>query len=199
MKLTSFFALVSLGVLIGCSHIQDTKRILASVDQVGVIGPDGEVLPCGLKGSVDERIEDCSYQFTSENEGFVLVTRSEEFKEVYKDLSTGLLWSDDLPSYMPHYRAQRACSVANRKDLPDITGVHWTLPSIDQYKEAEKNGIKKVRPTMNRTFWSSSIPNFNNNWWSNPREAWAFDDRRGIHLNHDRNEEFWVRCVSYER
>ncbi len=44
MKYTIFSALLSLGVRIGCSHVQDAKRIPASVKDVGVIGPDGEVI-----------------------------------------------------------------------------------------------------------------------------------------------------------
>lgn len=111
--------------------------------------------PCGFKGSVDERIKDCSYQLTSEKEGFALVTRSKDFKEVHKELSTGLLWSDRLPSTMTLDRAEKACK-ADLKEATGISGVTWRLPSIDEYKEAEKNGIRKALRNMNYWFWSSS-------------------------------------------
>lgn len=124
--------------------------------------------PCGLKGSVDERIKDCSYQLTSEKEGFVLVTRSKDFKEVHKEVSTGLFWSDRLPKTMDHYSAEKACN-SSLKEVAGISGVTWRLPSIDEYKEAEKNGIRKALPNMNYWFWSSSVHRSYSSY------AWLFD------------------------
>jgi hypothetical protein len=146
--------------------------------------------PCGLKGSVDERIKDCSYQLTSETEGFVLVTRSKDFKEVHKEVSTGLLWSDRLPSTMSHYSAEKACK-ADLKEVAGISGVTWRLPSIDEYKEAEKNGIRKALPNMNYWFWSSSVLH------SNSSGAWLFSGYYGDTVYYVfRNDDDSVRCVA---
>lgn len=113
--------------------------------------------PCGLKGSVDERIRDCSLQLTSEKDGFVLVTRSKEFKEVHKEIKTGLLWGDRLPSTMNHNDAEKACKT-NLKEVANLSGLTWRLPSIEEYEEAEKNGIRKALPNMNYFFfWSSTM------------------------------------------
>lgn len=146
-------------------------------------------LPCGLKGSVDERIKDCSYQLTSEKEGFVLVTRSKDFKEVHKEVSTGLLWSDRLPSTMSHYDVEKACK-ADLKEVVGISGVSWRLPSIDEYKEADKNGIRKALPNMNYWFWSSSVHRRNSNF------AWLFDGDDGNFYVNNRNFSDSVRCVA---
>jgi hypothetical protein len=143
--------------------------------------------PCGLKGSVDERIKDCSYQLTSEKEGFVLVTRSKDFNEVHKEVSTGLLWSDRLPSTMTHYNAERACK-ADLKEVAGISGVTWRLPSIDEYEEAEKNGIRKALPNMNYWFWSSSVKR------SNSYFAWMFYG--GFGFDYNRLDKVSVRCVA---
>ena len=113
-------------------------------------------VPCGLQGSVNDRIRDCSYQLTSQKEGFVLVTRTKEFKEVHKEIKTGLLWGDRLPSAMSHYDAEKACK-ADLAEVAKISEVSWRLPSIEEYKEAEKNGIRKALPNMNYWFWSSSV------------------------------------------
>jgi hypothetical protein len=144
--------------------------------------------PCGLKGSVDERIRDCSYQLTSEKEGFVLVTRSKEFKEVHKDTKTGLLWGDRLPSTMNQYYAEKACNAI----LAEVAGISnsatWRLPSKEEYEEAEKNGIRKALPNMNYWFWSSSV--------HRSYYAWLFNGFNGDTDYYVRNYDGSVRCVA---
>jgi len=144
--------------------------------------------PCGLKGSVDERIRDCSYQLTSEKEGFVLVTRTKEFKEVHKETKTGLLWGDSLPSTMTHYNAEKACN-ADLAEVAKISEVTWRLPSKEEYEEAEKNGIRKSLPNMNYRFWSSSLLNSN--------YAYFFSGNLGYTNIYNRYYEVYsVRCVA---
>ena len=108
--------------------------------------------PCGLSGSVDERIKDCSQQ----RYGFVLVTRTKDGKEVHKEVATGLLWSDRLPSSMSHYNAEKACK-ATLPEVAGISGVTWRLPSKEEYEQAEKNGIRRMEPPYkNYWYWTSS-------------------------------------------
>lgn len=153
-----------------------------------------EKFPCGLKGSVDERMKDCAYQLTSSREGFVLVTRSKDFKEVYKEVSTGLLWSDRLPSTMSGYNAEKACK-AGPKDVVGLSDVSWRLPSIDEYKEAEKSGIKNVLPNMNYWFWSSTALDYY------PVGAWMYRGNDGYTALFSRSsgdDDVSVRCVAAE-
>ncbi len=150
--------------------------------------------PCGLKGSVDERIKDCSYQLTSEKEGFVLVTRSKDFKEVHKEVSTGLFWSDRLPKTMNHYSAEKACN-SSLKEVAGISGVTWRLPSKEEYEQAEKNGIRKALPNMSYWFWSSSVHRNNSDY------AWLFNGYDGFvdyYYRSDGNDYdyYSVRCVA---
>ncbi len=154
-----------------------------------------EKYPCGRKGSVYERIKDCSYQLTSEGEGFVLVTRSEDFKEVYQEISTGRLWSDRLPLIMNHNNAKTACN-ADLKEVAGISGVtwRWRLPSIDDYKYAENNGIRATLPNMNYKYWTSSTygGRFVNDG------AWLYNGLNGQKLYEFMpGFEYSVRCVAH--
>jgi hypothetical protein len=173
MKTTFLSALLSAGFLIGQSHAQDTKRIPPSVNA------------CGLDGSIEERIEDCSEQ----KKGFVLVTRTQEGKEVHKEVSTGLLWSDRLPSRMTHNDAGKACK-ADLEEVGGISGVTWRLPSDEEYRKAEKNGIREALPNMNYLFWCSlRRDDFGNH-------RWVFDGRNGFTEYGNGRFDFSVRCVA---
>ena len=146
--------------------------------------------PCGLKGSVDERIRDCSYQLTSEKAGFVLVTRTKDFKEVHKETKTGLLWGDRLPSTMNHYNAEKVCK-ADLAEVAKISEVTWRLPSKEEYEEAEKNGIRKALPNMNYWFWSSSVHR------SYSDGAWLFNGGFGLtYVDYRNSDDYSVRCVA---
>lgn len=142
--------------------------------------------PCGLSGSVDERIKDCSVQETLSKGNFVLVSRSKEFKEVHKDTKSGLLWSDRFEWDMNHYEAEKAC---NLKKLTGVPG-SWRLPSIDEYKTARTNGIKYALPNMNYWFWSSSVHIGKN-------DAWLFNGNSSYVDFYYRGSNYTsVRCVA---
>jgi hypothetical protein len=144
--------------------------------------------PCGFKGSVDERIKDCSYQPTSMKDGFVLVTRSKDFKEVYKEVSTGLLWSHRLPRTMTHYDAEKTCS--GFEEVAGITGYKWRLPSKKDFELADKNGIRHALPNMeDNWFWSSSVK------FMKPDLAWKFGSLSYI-THYQRKSYGSVLCVA---
>jgi hypothetical protein len=128
----------------GCSQFHDKRRSPSSVSD------------CGLTGSVEERIKDCSAQSDSINGIFVLVSRA-GLNEVFMDKNTKLIWSDSLAAKMNHPDAEKAC----RSDLKEMAGISgsWRLPSINEYKTA--NGIRESLPRMDNWFWSSSIDHEN--------------------------------------
>lgn len=110
---------------------------------------------CGTKGSIEDRIRDCSY---TQKEHFILVTRvvrrAQTF-EVYKDMRTNLLWSDTLhPNNLNYPNAVNACEFYVSAEMGNITDVNWELPTINMWKEAERSGIKTALPNMKDFFWS---------------------------------------------
>ena len=150
--------------------------------------------PCGLVGSIDERIKDCSYQETSRNGNFVLVTRTTDFKEVHKDTVSGIYWSDRLTDFVYSYdQAMRSC----KGDLAEMGGIgigaHWRVPSLEEYKAANTNGIKSSLPNMDYYYWTSTF---------NPKEsdyAWMFNGITGAFLGGYRHSDTGsVRCVAVE-
>lgn len=138
---------------------------------------------CGLSGSLDARIRNCS----THNAGFSLVTRTKEGIEVHQDVYTRLLWSDHLPAKLNQVDAKKAC--ANLKEFAGITGVTWSLPSIQEYRDANKNGIKTALKNMNFVFWSSSVPSYD------PSVAFMYNGYQGQEYDYDRDNKISVRCV----
>ena len=106
--------------------------------------------PCGLRGTIEERIDDCKLQ----NNNFVLVTRTEKQKEVYQDLRTGLLWSHRFER-MNYDNASDACD-DDAAETGYLPGISWSLPSQDEYKDAEKHGIRWSMPDMQTIFWTDT-------------------------------------------
>lgn len=144
--------------------------------------------PCGYKGTVDERIKDCSYQYASKRHGFALVARSSEGKEVYKELSSGLLWSDRLSGKSHQLSADFSCM----SSLPEVIGiseVKWKLPTSDQYVEAEKSEIRLALPRMLGDFWTSSKKS------DDPKMGLIYRGDSGRIDGVSNKEQAWSRCV----
>ena len=147
--------------------------------------------PCGLRGSIEQRIDDCKLQ----NDNFVLVTRTEKQKEVYQDLRTGLLWSHRLER-MNFDDASDACD-SDMDEAGYLSGYSWSLPSQSEYQVAEKHGIRWSMPDMKTIFWTHT--------WSNGSYRFRFayhgesTDGMGGHFEDfdTMNERLtlYVRCV----
>lgn len=71
--------------------------------------------------------------------------------------------------------------------------VIWKLPSIDDYKLADVNGIRKVLPNMDFNFWSSSSDSDSRYY------AWGFYGGTGSMGNDSRVYTSSVRCVASSR
>lgn len=120
--------------------------------------PELNKRPCGLTGPISERIENCSYQEKSKY-SLVLVTRTPDLEEVYKDLATGLIWSDRLASKMNLTMADKACRSSDLSQKGHLKGL-WRLPSVEEYSYASER-LLPILPGMygddeNYWFWTSS-------------------------------------------
>ncbi len=125
---------------------------------------------CGLKGSIEDRIRDCSH---AQKEYFVLVTRIKmrtQTFEVYKDMRTNLLWSDSLyPNELNYVNGLRACENYIREEMGNIADVNWELPTVNMYREAERSGIKTALPNMKAFFWTVTVNR------DDPKSAYMFN------------------------
>ncbi len=165
---------------LGCSHVQEIKRFPSTVEAK---------TPCGLNGPIPDRIRDCSEQESSIKGVFNLVTRTKEFKEIYKDTKSGLLWGDRLETGMNHFKAMEACK-ADLDEVGQINEVSWRLPSKEEYEEANKNEVRAALPNMDYWFWTSTLNA------SNPNHAWFYNGLDGVLSNYNRsygNDS--VRCI----
>ena len=107
--------------------------------------------PCGLQGTIDERIKDCNQ--TKGN--FALVSVTEKGLEFYKDTKSNLIWGTRITSDFNHYGSQKACD-DEVSGYEVLSSLKWRLPSIREFEMAAANGMKEALPNMNHWFWSST-------------------------------------------
>jgi hypothetical protein len=150
-----------------------------------------QISSCGLQGSIDERIDDCSKKRNKNRKNFSLVARfKKDSQEIYKELSTGLLWSYRLSNAMDQYNAEKVC-LEDFQDQAGIESVSWRLPSIHEYRKAEESNIRDL-PDMHYWFWSSSGYEL----YNSSLNAWQFNGDNGRNEGFGRHREVAVRCVA---
>lgn len=108
-------------------------------------------VPCGKEGTLEERIKNCNV--TKEN--FVLVARSESGLEIYKDMKSGIIWSDRISMDFNHYGSQKACS-GEVPELDLFKELKWRLPTVREFEESGIHGMKTALPHMTYWFWTST-------------------------------------------
>jgi hypothetical protein len=107
--------------------------------------------PCGLQGSIEERIKDCA-QIKG---NFALVAITDKGIEFYKDIKSGLIWGNRITSDFNHYGSQKACS-EDVSGYELLSSLKWRLPTIHEFEQAASHGMKVSLPNMNHWFWSST-------------------------------------------
>lgn len=107
--------------------------------------------PCGLTGSVEDRIKECAQS----KGNFALVTLTEKGHEVYKDLKSGLIWGTRVPTDFNHYGSQKACS-SEVNGYEALSDLKWRLPSIKEFESASQHGMKAALPNLEHYYWSST-------------------------------------------
>jgi hypothetical protein len=151
-------------------------------------------VPCGLDGTLNERIKDCSYQPDARKGKFVLLRRSKDFSEIYMNTRNGQLWSDFLGGEYPQKEATPACNNNPEiRGLLERTGYKWRAPRIEEYVDAEADGIKEALPHIQYWQWSESITG---GLFAKERKGYLYsaNDPKPITWNQDIT--YKVRCVS---
>ncbi len=107
--------------------------------------------PCGTEGTIEERIKSCN----STKGNFVLITRDDKGREIYKDLKSNLIWGDRITTDFNHYGSQKACN----DEIPEaslLKEVKWRLPTIHEFEQAAVHGLKASLSHMDHAFWTST-------------------------------------------
>lgn len=113
--------------------------------------------PCGLEGTVEERMESCSY--VKQPHGYMaLVMRKADMTEIWIDRHAKILWSDRIPELMDYKRAQAACNSMS-STLAELGPLQWRLPVADEYRS--QAFLHHILPNMMRYstaywFWSAT-------------------------------------------
>ncbi len=107
--------------------------------------------PCGLEGTIEERIKDCAQV----KGNFALIAVSEKGAEIYRDLKSKLIWGSRVATDFNQYGSQKACSV-EVSEYQTLNSLKWRLPSIREFEEAAANGMKTALSNMDHSYWSST-------------------------------------------
>ncbi len=144
--------------------------------------------PCGETGTIADRVADCAQSRNSSKNNWDLVTRDTELKEVWRDPG-GAFWGDRLPKAYTEYEAEKIC----RTDVIENgnLGLTFRLPTADEYRKAEKSGIRTVLPNMDAWSWSSTPYD----GLKNVAYVFAGSSGRLFSQNRD-NGAYFVRCLS---
>lgn len=123
----------------------------------------GRKRACGLNGSLEERLEHCSY-VEAPNQHFHLVTRTSDMKEVWLDKKAKLLWGDRFPRFMNLYEAEGVCHSVG-SEMGNMTEFQWRLPLIEEFADLGQYATSLI-PNLssyntNYMFWTSSTRNGN--------------------------------------
>jgi hypothetical protein len=115
--------------------------------------------PCGLHGTLEERIRSCS---ESSGEEYQLVTRTRDGLEIHYGKRTGVIWSADLPGPLT-YQADEVETICegDHPEFGGLTGFKWVLPSIHRYIQGLHYGIQSSLPGADSlTYWTSTADRF---------------------------------------
>lgn len=111
---------------------------------------------CGLSGTIESRIDDCSTHPEAKVGDFTLVTEADDRKMIYLQKKSGLLWTDKS-NELTYPSAIEACSSGELSEMGGIKGYSWGLPTIYQYQEAIAGGYLKAFPRFDDSdLWTTS-------------------------------------------
>lgn len=161
--------------------------------------------PCGIAGSVSQRILDCKkiQKLTSKNFTWTLVTRTESLFEVWQDDNTQHLWSDLVKDkengvYTFSFKnAQALCSNSKYLEyMGFIENAEWRLPKIEQFLEAEDHGIREILPRFfPRFFWSATPTDLDKMGWWERRSCVGFGSLDGKAATDYCQNSYFIRCI----
>lgn len=147
---------------------------------------------CGLKGTIEQRIADCSSRPEAVRDDFVLVTRSKEGKEVRKDIATGLVWGPKVIGPILHAKAEKNCLTNGIKELAGVPNLERRLPSLAELKDAAAKDAGRKLQNGDGAVWSSEAQGN----YANERVCYDLRFNRECATRFDSLHDVSFRCVS---
>jgi hypothetical protein len=150
---------------------------------------------CGVEGTVAQRIAQCDRTAAYQVYHWTLVTRTPGGNEIWRDDTTGFLWSDRAPETLPLRQGRDFCStLAQASEVMGRLPADFVLPEIWEVRQAGRHGLSHVFPTSSRDwFWSSTLSDVGP---LRIKEAFIYNGASGGSGPYDLNSRFAVRCVS---
>lgn len=110
-------------------------------------------VPCGLTGSIEERLMNCNFR----KGNFALVSRNEDGEQIWKDLKSQKVWSGLTFKTRSMPKAKRTCSAFATR----FSGIAWTLPTLSILKRLTAHGAIQDLENFDSdiAYWSTSINN----------------------------------------
>ncbi len=103
---------------------------------------------CGMDGSINERIKDCSKEERANLDNLVLVSRDHDSNEFYKDMKTGMIWGEVLAKKVNYSDAKNICA-----EFEGLGQTNWKLPSLSDFRSPALYGSL---PHMQDFYWTST-------------------------------------------
>jgi hypothetical protein len=118
--------------------------------------------PCGLRGTVSERIADCARTKELEGGSWALVTKTlDGKKEVWKDLTSGLTWSDLLPPTTAERARAHCAEPATLEARGNLAQLSFRQATAKELKQALQHSIHyalsalAVTPRTTFDYWGT--------------------------------------------
>lgn len=204
-------ALALLGMIVGMpTHSSDVKGPDSVPAANQVEQRDGRKLPpCGLTGSVSERIADCNESRVTHN-GWTwrLVTRTDRGNEVWMEPTDTVLWGDEILTVNPvmkglmSYRQSLSACGCDLDENGKLWTMTWCLPTSNDYERANQRGMREVLPNISNEFWTETSYYAPQYYWyyvgaQKPNRANVFRGSDGVIFRDLPERIHRVRCTGW--
>lgn len=155
--------------------------------------------PCGESGTIAQRIQDCSKGYEAKIGDYILVSRTDDFKEVRLDIKTSLMWGDLLKYPRSYNEAKDLCD-GDFSENGNISEVSWRLPTLKEFQDGWTRNLRLALRHSDYFFWTSTplgprAPLNFSNMIFNLGNGLTYHADHGI-IRYSDNMYIYTRCVA---
>lgn len=114
---------------------------------------------------------------TSKGFQFKLVDRTKDGKELFADLSTGILWGDKVSGAYKFSSAQKACEEQKSTYVGDVaySKLTFELPKLEDFYTGEEHGFREVLPGSGHSYTTIDFPSLSDKVVFTHQTYWTAD------------------------